>query len=144
MQGSVSDMLVLLLSCAPPSIACLKKSQENLMVMVSPQQMGFSTAVSGNGSGLGLLHTGVSHPCSIDTTRATCPEGLPTVMARSSLAFGMSVLHVPPGGNYLQQLIHPSKPAPWHKYSGTWSNVVLNEARFGFTESGFFPVILRH
>lgn len=44
----------------------------------------------------------------------------------------------------MQQLIPPSKPAPCHKYSGTWSNVVLNEAQFGFTESGFFPVVLRH
>lgn len=55
MQGSVSDMLILLLSCAPTSIACLKKSQENLIVMVPPQQMGFSTAISVNGSGLSFI-----------------------------------------------------------------------------------------
>ena len=113
------------------------------MVMVLPRGMGFSTAVSGNGSGLGL-HTGVSHPCSIDTTREMCPERLPTVMARSSLGFRISVLHIPRGGNHLQQLIHLSKIAPCHKYSGTLSNVVLNEAHFGLTESGFFSVVLRH
>lgn len=83
--------------------------------MVSLQGMGFSTA---NGSGLGLLHTGVSHPHSIDTTRGICPEGLPAVVARSSLGFGISVLHVLREGNHLQQLIHPSKIAPcqifWH------------------------------
>lgn len=137
MAGSISG-LCLHKHCLP------KKGQEKLMVMVSPQGIGFSTAISGNGSGLGLLHTGVSHSRSIDTTWGIHPDGLSTVMAHSSLGFGINVLHIPQGGNHLQQLIHPSNIAPCRKYSGTSSNVVLNEARFGFTESGFFPVVLHH
>lgn len=83
-------------------------------------------------SGIPILHKDV------------CPEGLPTVMAHSSLGFGISVLHIPQGGNHLQQLIHLSKIAPCHKYSGTLSNVIWNETLFGFTESGFFPVVLHN
>lgn len=62
----------------------------------------------------------------------------------SSLGFGISVLHIPQGGNHLQQLIHLSKIAPCHKYSGTLSNVIWNEPLFGFTESDSFPVVLHH
>lgn len=65
-------------------------------------------------------------------------------MTCSCLGFGISVLHVPWGGNHLQQLIHPSKIAPCHKYSGTLSSVVLNMACFAFTESGFFPGVMHH
>lgn len=92
--------------------------------MVSPQESCFSADISGNGSGLGLLRTGLRHPCSTDTAQGVCPEGLPTVMAHSSPGFGISVLHTPQGSNHLQQLIHLSKITPCHKYSGTLSNVI--------------------
>lgn len=67
MQGNISDVLILILTCAPTSTACLKKDHKKLMVMVLPQGTGFSTADSENGSGLGLLHTGISHPHSVDS-----------------------------------------------------------------------------
>lgn len=109
------------------------------MVMVSPQGTGFSTPVSGSGSGLGLLRAGVSHPHSVNTTWGIHPEGLPTIMARSSLGFRISVLHIPWGGHRLQQLIHPSTIARCRKYSGSLSTTVLNEAHFGFIILFFFP-----
>jgi len=141
MQGNVSDIDFASVMC--PYEHCLpKKGQEKLMVIVSPQGMGFSTASCVNGSGLGLLHTGVSHPQSVDTAWGIRPEGHPTITACSCLSFGISVLHIPRRGNHLQQLMHPSKIPHCRKYSGTLSNIVLNEAHFGFTGSGFFPVVL--
>lgn len=52
--------------------------------MISPQESCFSADISGNGSGLGLLHTGIGHPHSTEAAQDVCPEGLPTVMAQLS------------------------------------------------------------
>lgn len=61
--------------------------------MVSPQESCFSADISGNGSGLGLHHTGIGHPRSIDTAQGVCPEGLPTVMAQLSWLQGQCFPH---------------------------------------------------
>lgn len=138
MQGNISGMLVLVLSCAPASTACLKwpgkvygyglTSGNRFLCSCQWKWQWFrSPSCRCPPSPFSKHHLGNN------------PEGLPTIMARSSLGFRISVLHIPWGGHHLQQLIQPSTIAPCRKYSGSLSTTVLNKARFGFMILVSFP-----